>query len=213
MKASVGGAVRMFRLLAGFAPALAAVAAEPAQGTRMIDPDSAEVAAIRTAGEQAVVRLASTLTAEVAEAVARGGPENAVEVCHLKAVPLTAGVAEALPGIREVKRTSLKLRNPANAPDAGEQAVLDRLAALVAGGQPLPPVLVQRHEPPGAPAEWRVYKPIAIQPQCVVCHGDPALQSPALRARLADRYPGDQATGYRAGDWRGVFRVTVDATP
>jgi mono/diheme cytochrome c family protein len=194
-------------------PALAAVSVAPGQGTRFVDPDSAEVAALRAAGEQAVVRLASTLTGEVADAVARGGPENAVEVCHLKAVPLTAGVATALPGIREVKRTSLKLRNPANAPDAAEQAVLDRLAALVAGGKPLPPVLVQRHEPAGAPAEWRVYKPIVLQPHCVVCHGDPGLQSPALRARLADRYPGDQATGYRAGDWRGIFRVTVEAAP
>ncbi|MBW2376809.1 MAG: DUF3365 domain-containing protein [Deltaproteobacteria bacterium] len=46
-----------------------------------------------------------------------------------------------------------------------------------------------------------------MQPLCVTCHG--AELPPDLRARLAELYPEDQATGYAAGDFRGVFWVEL----
>ena len=47
-----------------------------------------------------------------------------MEVCHLKALPLTGEIIAGMPRSTAVKRTSLKLRNPANAPDEYEQRAL-----------------------------------------------------------------------------------------
>ena len=140
--------------------------------------------------------------------------EAAVLVCQTQALPLTAEKLADQPTLVSVKRTSLRLRNPANAPDAAERLALDHVAKLVAAGQPPPPVLVQRIQPSGtAKPEWRVYRPIATKAECLVCHGDPATQSPALRAALQTRYPTDAATGYAADQWRGLFRVTIAPAP
>jgi hypothetical protein len=50
-------------------------------------------------------------------------------------------------------------------------------------------------------------EPIFIQPLCVTCHG--AELTPDLQAKLGELYPDDQATGYAAGDFRGVFWVEL----
>lgn len=178
-----------------------------------IDPAAPEAAAVRQAGEAASAMIATRLVTELTAALASGGPEHAVEVCHTKALPLTAEPLPGLPQVTAVKRTSLRLRNPANAPDAAEQAVLDHVAARVADGQPAPAILVQKIEPPDGEPEWRLYRSIGVQPACLACHGAPGAQSPALRALLRERYPRDAATAYAAGDWRGLIRVTVRPSP
>lgn len=180
---------------------------------RLVDDGNPEAAEVRKLGEDAINRLATTLVREVTAAMAKEGPAGAVDTCHLKAVPLTNGTVAGLPRIVAMKRTSLKLRSPANAPDAAEKLVLDHIQQLLDDGDPPPPLLVQRVETPGAAPEWRVYKPIGMMPKCLACHGDPEGQPDALRAKLADRYPDDQATGYNTGEWRGLIRVTVADAP
>ena len=46
-------------------------------------------------------------------------------------------------------------------------------------------------------------EPLFVQPLCVTCHG--SALAPDLEKKLAELYPSDQATGYAAGDFRGVF--------
>jgi hypothetical protein len=196
------------RVVAGFAFAVATLGAEVR--TILVDPAAPEVAALRQAGEAATAAVAGRLIIELTAALANGGPEQAVEVCHVRAQPLTRETPPGYPQVTAVKRTSLRLRNPANTPDAAEQAALEHVAALIAGGKPAPALLVQKVETNGTPApEWRVYRSVFIQPACLACHGSSEAQSPALRALLRERYPQDAATGYAAGDWRGFLRVTV----
>ena len=174
-----------------------------------LDPAALEAAAVRQAGEAASAQVALRLVTELTAALGAGAPEKAVEVCHTRALPLTNEPLPGLAQVRAVKRTSLRLRNPANAPDAAEQAALDRVATLIADGQPAPPILVQKIETAGAAPEWRLYRSIGVQAACLACHGSADAQSPALRAVLQARYPRDAATGYAVGDWRGLIRVTV----
>lgn len=176
-----------------------------------IDPDAPEVAEIRAAGEKVIDRLASTLLGEVTAAVAAGGPEEAIDVCHVKALPLTGEAAAGEPRVVAVKRTSLKLRNPANAPDAAETLALARVAAAAATGA-LPKVLVQRLDRSEGP-EWRVYRPVGVAPPCLACHGPTDTLAPGVRTKLAALYPADQATGYAAGQWRGLLRVSLQGMP
>jgi mono/diheme cytochrome c family protein len=177
------------------------------------EADTPEVAEIRKLGEAAINRLATQLVREVTSAMAKDGPEGAVETCHLKAVPITNGTVAGLPRITAMKRTSFRLRSPANAPDAAEKIALDHIQQLLDNGDSPPPLLVQRVEAPPAAPEWRVYKPLGIMPKCLACHGDSAGQSEALKTKLAALYPGDKASNYSAGEWRGLIRVTVADAP
>jgi len=181
---------------------------------RFVAEDAPEAAEIRQLGDNAINRLAVTLVREVTNAIAKDGAEAAVDICHLKNLTMTNGTVAGMPRITATKRTSLKLRNPANAPDAAEQLALDHFKQQMENGESPSPLLIQRIETPGAAPEWRVYKPLGVAPKCMTCHGDPAEQSPALRAKLNSLYPLDQAKGYSSGEWRGVIRVTVaDAPP
>jgi hypothetical protein len=47
----------------------------------------------------------------------------------------------------------------------------------------------------------------------MACHGPQESMSPELQKLLKERYPSDQATGYAAGQWRGLIRVSVGDAP
>lgn len=182
---------------------------EPELKARLVEEGAPEAAEIRQIGEKAIERLASTLIHEINNGLLKGSPEDTVEVAHLKKLSTTDGLVTGYPRIAAVKLTSLKLRNPGNAPDVAEQLILDYIAAQLDNGQTPPSLLVQRVERPTARPEWRVYRPLGILPTCLTCHGDPEGQSLALQAKLNARYPADQATGYTGRAWRGLIRVTV----
>ncbi|WP_221031267.1 Tll0287-like domain-containing protein [Actomonas aquatica] len=183
--------------------------AEPA--TKWRDPADPALSAHVAEAKVALQLLVSTLSASVAEAVADGGPHQGVSACQLQALPLTHRSAQqSPPRVTALKRTSLHVRNPANAPDPAESAALTHVAQLLSTGEDLPPLLVQElAATPEREAEIRVYKPLRLAAQCLACHGDPATFSPDLRETLATRYPTDAATGYEEGDWRGLIRVSL----
>lgn len=94
-----------------------------------------------------------------------------------------------------VGRTSHRLRNPANAPPACAEPLLAANLAAPPATTPLSVVL------PGGGAGY--VEPIYVQPLCLGCHGESL--EPRLAAQLSVMYPDDAATGFRAGDFRGLF--------
>lgn len=169
--------------------------------------DSAEAndeARVIAAGEAAAAALTGELMGRVSAAIARGGPAYAIEFCSEEALPVTSEVARDL-GV-EIKRTSSRVRNPQNAPDADEQAALAYFEGELAAGNPLPQHLIRRVD-----GEARYYRPIVVAELCTTCHGPRDALDPAVRDALAARYPDDRATGYAPGDFRGVIRVSVQA--
>ena len=203
-----------YRLLIFAVTAAGAFAAQPPVSIQaeFVDPASPEFAAIRQAGEAGATVVGKKLITALNAALAAGGPEAAVAACQTQALPLTAERLGDQPTLVSVKRTSLRLRNLANAPDPAERLALEHVAKIIASGQPPPAVLVQRIATSTRP-EWRVYRPILTKAECLVCHGDPATQLPGLRAALQQRYPADAATGYAVDQWRGLFRVTLSPAP
>jgi hypothetical protein len=55
-----------------------------------------------------------------------------------------------------------------------------------------------------------VYRPVGVAPPCLACHGPADTLAPGVRTKLAALYPSDQATGYAAGQWRGLLRVSLE---
>jgi hypothetical protein len=176
-----------------------------------VNPDAPEVTEIRLIGDRAINRLAYSLVTEAAHAVSKNGEFGALAVCHLKDITAAGPVIADMPRIVAWKRTSLRLRDPANAPDPADLLALIRVQLELSTGNVPPKILVQRLEQPDGTTEWRVYKPVAVLKGCVACHGRSDTLASELRAELARRYPADQATGYAQGEWRGLVRVTVAA--
>jgi hypothetical protein len=205
--------IRLMLVLAGAAlPFVLHAADTPSVTTVFIDPDSPDVAEIRSLGERAISRIGSTMVSEATTAVARDGAVRALSKCHLKEVTMTNGMVGGMPRIVAMKRTSLKLRSLDNAPDPADQLALDRVKVAINAGD-APKLLVQRIDLANGQHEWRVYRPLGMAKVCAACHGPANEQSPQLQAALQEKFPTDEAVGYEVGEWRGLLRVTVAEAP
>jgi hypothetical protein len=155
-------------------------------------------------GDPAAMSLVRTLGTRLNAVVAQRGPAGAVEFCAGEALSLTDSVSDALGEEWQVKRTTLRTRNPRNAPDSMEAEALEHFHAAMEAGRE-PGSWVQR-TPDG---DFRYYMPLFIGPMCLQCHGEGRELDPAVREVLRRRYPSDEATGYTDRDLRGAIRVTV----
>jgi len=158
------------------------------------------------ASRAAVKEFATSLQGELGAAIKAGGPVNAIEVCSTKAPAIAADISKKQGW--KVARTSLKLRNPKNAPDAWEAKVLKEFEARKAKGEDPAQMEYSEMIMDKGKHEFRYMKAIAIPANapCLMCHGEKT--DPAVGAKLKTLYPQDQATGYKQGDVRGAFTIT-----
>jgi hypothetical protein len=155
-------------------------------------------------GEKVIAAFQGALKQELMTAMADGGPENAIAVCHIMA-PQIADSFSAMPGIH-IQRVSLRQRNIGFSPDSFETAVLEKFA----GDNAVEPESFGELTFDSAGVRhFRYMKEIKTGGMCLRCHGDPAEFSPGLKAALAQYYPDDPAVGYTLGQSRGAFSVTI----
>lgn len=153
----------------------------------------------------AAKELQTTLVGELQAAMKAGGPMKAIQVCNTKAPAIAAEISKKH-GFK-IGRTSLKIRNPNNAPDAWEKKVLADFEKRKANGED--PTKLEHYEmvKQDGKSSFRYMKalPIPEGAPCPVCHG--AKIDPALAAKLKELYPKDQATGFKVGDLRGAITI------
>lgn len=145
----------------------------------------------KAAGAEAVLPFKRSLKQALVTGLAEG-PVEAISACRFEAPKLAEAAST---GEIKVGRTSRKLRNPSNAPKLWMKPFLE-----VYETDP------ERREPGVVLIDENTVgyvEPIFLQPLCVTCHG--AELAPDLQAKVEELYPDDQATGYAAGDYRGVF--------
>jgi Protein of unknown function (DUF3365) len=150
-------------------------------------------------GDVVVAGMQSALLAELTKEMQRGGPEGAVKVCHLDATAVSQQVARKQ-GVA-AGRTSHRLRNPTNAPRPWAAPIVASHA-----GKPMAGVdgfVVDLGERIG------LLRPIGFRAACAGCHGPREQLAPGVLKELQDRYPGDQAVGFKDGDIRGWFWVEI----
>jgi len=155
-------------------------------------------------GRKIVKSFFVELKGELGKAMKAGGPVNAVQVCRIKAPAISMDVGEKT-GWR-VARTSLKLRNPGNTPDAWERKVLESFEARQAGGEDVKKMEHVEIVAVDGQRTFRYMKAIPTAELCVNCHGSEV--KPEVEARLKELYPADRARGFKVGDIRGAFTLS-----
>lgn len=182
----------MIRMLTAVAMLAVAMGCGGGESSAPADPHADFAAEARAATNRLRVELKSALGAAMQD----GGPVAAIEVCHERAPEIAADLS-AQTGLA-VGRVAVRHRNPANAADPAESAVLAAFEA-----RPALDDTVVVHD--GRPTYLRAIRIDA--PACLTCHGPEESLDPGLRDRIATLYPDDRATGFVAGNLRGAFVV------
>ncbi len=105
----------------------------------------------------------------------------------------------------KLKQTSLKIRNPSNAPDEWEKKVLNLMEAPeYSHGKGFGETMATNGN-----ESYRYMKPIYVEVACLQCHGNEEKVKPAIRQFLKRKYPFDEAFGYKEGDLRGGISLTI----
>lgn len=158
-----------------------------------------------TQAREVAASVPPKLLAVLQEEIARGGPEGAIEVCRDKA-PQMAREASERSGWN-IRRVSLKNRNPKAVPDAWERAVLEEFDRRAAAGESAAGFEKGEVVTIDGQRYYRYMKALPTQPLCTNCHGPQDQLSPAVKAKLAQLYPNDRATGYTPGQIRGAMTL------
>jgi Protein of unknown function (DUF3365) len=144
------------------------------------------------------------LRAGILKALKDGGPVGAIGACNTLAPELNTSITES--STFEISRTSMRVRNPDNAPDAWEQAILELFQKSYAAGgdtkalESYDVVTTQEGQ-----RLFRYMRPITMREPCLVCHGPSVAQD--VKAEIAKYYTDDKAVGFNLGELRGAFSL------
>ena len=160
-----------------------------------------QIQAEKAAAKKTIMALGGGLKGELQKAMKSGGPVAAIGVCNLQAMPITDQVSQSHGA--KISRTSLKLRNPKNAPSAWEKQTLEEFDARLAKGEK--PMEIAKADVVMIDGKkvFRMMKAIPTGKVCTKCHGDQL--NPKVAKSISELYPEDKATGYKVGQIRGAF--------
>lgn len=179
---------------------IALLLAPAAMGTAAEDDVNQRMEAAR----QAAGDFGKTLIARLQQAIAEGGLVNAIGVCNTAAPAIAAQKSSEWK--MTIARTSLKLRQPRDRPDAWELAQLQRFEQRKAAGESVSALEVGEYAEKDGKRVFRYMKAIPTGELCLGCHG--GALAPEVAEKLRALYPQDAATGFKPGDLRGAFTIT-----
>ena len=139
------------------------------------------------------------------DAIAQSGAADAVTVCQ-DAAPKMAKAASEQSGW-QIRRVSLRNRNPRAVPDAWERETLEEFDRRTAAGEApasLEKTTVQIVDGKGV---QRYMRALPTQNMCLACHGPAERLAPGVAERLKALYPDDRAVGYSPGQIRGAMTL------
>ena len=163
--------------------------------------------ALLQASRAATHEFGTSLKEQLTMALEAGGPLLAIDVCNTVADQIAADISRKH-GL-SIRRTGLRVRNEGNAPDPFERQALERFVKDIAQGKDAERLEHFEIVSKDTGDIFRYIKaiPTAAAP-CLACHGTDIAAD--VRARLRELYPNDQATGFKAGELRGAFSVSVN---
>jgi hypothetical protein len=183
-------------------PALIAGLTLLGSGASSADDLTAREQAARAASGAFLQKLSGALKTQMQ----KGGPEQAILVCRDFA-PQIAGELSRSNGWR-VTRVGTRVRNPMlGLADDWERKVLADFEARAAKGEKYPDMAFGEVVELGGAKHYRFMKAIPVQEACLSCHGNTETIPEGVKAKLAEAYPHDRATGYQVGELRGAVSI------
>lgn len=153
-------------------------------------------------GRQIAQATFAELSGQLSQAMAEGGVPSALKYCNVVAYPLVDSLSMVHDAV--IRRTSMKVRNPKDAPTEAEKVMLQTYHEQAAAAEELKPHVKQLKE-----GRIAFYAPIKIQPLCLNCHGKVGEDiKPEHYELVKQLYPEDEATGYELGELRGMWSIT-----
>lgn len=180
-----------------FAIALTLVLSATAPATAADD-----LAKLKAEGADLIKSYGGSLQKALQGAVQAGGPVKAIEVCSQKAPEVAAELSK---NGWTIGRTSQRIRNAASLPDSYEQTALANFLVRLSDGEKPDTLVKAEFVTEGGRKMFRMIKAIPVNDLCLNCHGTDL--KPEVKDALAKAYPADIATGFKAGDIRGVFTL------
>ncbi len=146
----------------------------------------------------------SQLGKNLIAAIQRGGTEEAIPFCNIKAIPITDSMAVAARA--EIKRVTDRPRNPLNTASQEEIRIIENYQKLLSADKPLNAVEVQKA------GNTVHYFPIVTNAMCLQCHGKPGINVQSVTLdKLRAYYPQDKALGYGPNEVRGLWKVSSES--
>lgn len=141
-----------------------------------------------------------TLSGNLKTALQEGGIPNAINYCTINAYPIVDSLSEVHHA--EIRRTSFRYRNSENAPTKAESTQLEIYQTTFTTGEKLLPATSENK------GVTTFYAPILTKPMCLNCHGVIGQNIDSTNyALIQSLYPEDKATGYAAGELRGMWSI------
>ena len=152
--------------------------------------------------------LLGQLGQKLKAAMSTEGPLAAVSVCKESAPAIARQLSIAHDA--KVTRVGTRVRNQnMGVPNAWQTTALKQFDTRLSQGEKAADIEFWQVADNGhGKSELRYAKAIAVQPQCLSCHGSAQDIATPLAEKLRIEYPNDQATGYSVGQLRGAVVVT-----
>jgi Protein of unknown function (DUF3365) len=173
----------------------------------MAQAPGADGDALQAQSRMLATEFGTRLRTALAEALESAGPAAAINVCKELAPQIAAELSRRSGA--KISRTSLRVRNAANAAEPWQIEVLEDFEGRAAASETIAS-LEHFAELDAAGVRARFMRAIGTEGTCLLCHG--AALAPAVADVLAAEYPHDRATGYALGDVRGAFSIVWPAT-
>ena len=167
-------------------------------------PEAEIIEKVYEIGENIATEAQKALGKNLKNALGNGGVESAIAFCNIKAMSLVDSLSKVFGA--EIKRVSTKYRNPNDKPNELEQELLEGYAQQLRDSAALKNNVQAIDD-----KTFLFTKPIIIsKPLCLNCHGSEANGlTKETREFILSKYPEDKATGYKMGDLRGMWSITI----
>ncbi len=149
---------------------------------------------------KAAAKLKQDLMGSLQREIAKNGPIGALDFCHLHAQDITKKTAKDLNNDFQVGRTSHKVRNSINAPEAWIRPYLDKFKDKKMSDENLKAFTHKTKN-----GQIFYVEPLWTAPMCLQCHGESIAKD--VSDEISKRYPNDQARGFKANEFRGFIWV------
>lgn len=165
-----------------------------------------DINALTAETKKTVLPVVPKVVSAMQDAVAEKGVAGAIPVCKEQAPALIKEKHQETGW--DIRRVSLKTRNAERGtPDLWEVRQLADFNIRAANGEKIDTLEKSEIVTLDGKQVFRYMKALPVGDVCLNCHGAADNFDASLKAKLAESYPHDQATGYSKGQIRGALTV------